>query len=361
LPAGPPLRLAETGPPPPWAPPSDLETALLGESEAAGLFEALGKAIAKEVPGAELRAASLEEGTSESEVLSTRGAKARWRSRNATLTVEAVDRGSGRGAVRMEFAERSAQRLQPALVARRLADRLHVEAQGVAPDRDRGEFLLAPSVAARLLAEFSPYLLGPRAPARIEPLRDRRGRVAAEAVSILDNGRFADGLLSAPVDGEGIATREVTIVEEGVFRQPLLAWWQARPPFDRFSGCSRRDSWRDLPRPGPTHLYVKPRADTSVAMLLSAVARGYYLLDLTGRVRLDLESERFWAPVCGFAVVGGRASNPVAGAWLCGSVGGFLRNVTGVGRDLLFQPLDGMIGSPSLLVTGLELRRDPKS
>jgi predicted Zn-dependent protease len=96
-------------------------------------------------------------------------------------------------------------------------------------------------------------------------------------------------------------------------------------------------------------------------MLLSAVARGYYLLDLTGRVRLDLESERFWAPVCGFAVVGGRASNPVAGAWLCGSVGGFLRNVTGVGRDLLFQPLDGMIGSPSLLVTGLELRRDPKS
>lgn len=357
LPVGPPLRLVEVGPPPPWAPPADLEAALLAESEVATLFEALAKAIGKEAPGGELVSAALEEGTSESEILSTRGAKARWRSRNARLTVEARSTRAG-GAVRMEFAERAAQRLQPAVVARRLADRLHVEAEGTAPDRDRGEFLLAPAVAARLLAELAPYLLGPRAPARIEPLRDRRGRVAAEMVSILDNGRLPEGLLAAPVDGEGVATREVAIVEEGIFRQPLLAWWQARPPFDRFSGCSRRDSWRDLPRPAPTHLYFKPRADTSVAMLLAAVARGYYLLDVMGRVRLDLDNERFRAPVCGFAVVGGRASNPVAGAWLCGSIGGLLRNVVGVGRDLLFQPLDGMIGSPSLLVTGLELRPD---
>jgi hypothetical protein len=30
-----------------------------------------------------------------------------------------------------------------------------------------------------------------------------------------------------------------------------------------------------------------------------------------------------------------------------------------VGRDLTFQPLDGMIGSPTLLVRGLELRKSP--
>jgi predicted Zn-dependent protease len=179
-------------------------------------------------------------------------------------------------------------------------------------------------------------------------------------VSILDNGRFPDGLLSAPVDGEGVATREVALIEDGVFRQPLLAWWQARPPFDRYSGCSRRDSWRDLPRPGATHLYVKPRGENSVAMLLAAVARGYYLLDTTGPVRLDLEAERFRVPICGFAITGGRATQPMAGAWLHGSVGGFLRSITGIGRDLLFYALDGMIGSPSLLVTGLELRSDAK-
>jgi predicted Zn-dependent protease len=55
-------------------------------------------------------------------------------------------------------------------------------------------------------------------------------------------------------------------------------------------------------------------------------------------------------------VQSGRASAPVAKAWLCGGIGTFLTGIVGVGRDLTFQPLDGMIGSPTLLVTGLELR-----
>jgi len=32
-------------------------------------------------------------------------------------------------------------------------------------------------------------------------------------------------------------------------------------------------------------------------------------------------------------------------------------NLQGVGRDLTFHPLNGMIGSPTVLVTGLELRK----
>jgi hypothetical protein len=46
----------------------------------------------------------------------------------------------------------------------------------------------------------------------------------------------------------------------------------------------------------------------------------------------------------------------VAGAWLCGGIGTFLRGIAGVARDLTFQPLDGMIGAPTVLVAGLELR-----
>jgi hypothetical protein len=110
---------------------------------------------------------------------------------------------------------------------------------------------------------------------------------------------------------------------------------------------------------GPTHLYIRPQPQTSVAALLGAVARGYYLLDATGPGRFDCEGDRFSLPVCGFAVIGGRASAPVARAWLCGSLGGFLRGLEGVARDLVFLPLDGLLGSPTLLVTGLEIRPAP--
>jgi hypothetical protein len=46
----------------------------------------------------------------------------------------------------------------------------------------------------------------------------------------------------------------------------------------------------------------------------------------------------------------------VARAWLCGGIGDLLQGIVGTGRDLTFLPLTGMIGAPTVLVTGLELR-----
>jgi PmbA protein len=190
-------------------------------------------------------------------------------------------------------------------------------------------------------------------------VRDRRGRFGSELLTLIDNGRLYGGAFESPVDGEGVPTREVVLVEQGTFRQPLLAWWQEGAAPGTPSGCSRRAGWRDAPRPGPTHLYVKPDPRVPVAALLGAMSGGYYLIDVTGGGRFDLATDRFALPVCGFAVQGGRANAPVAQAWLCGTLSNFLQGIIGVGRDLAFHPLDGMIGAPTLLVSGLELRSDP--
>jgi predicted Zn-dependent protease len=122
------------------------------------------------------------------------------------------------------------------------------------------------------------------------------------------------------------------------------------------SGCVRRSSWLDIPTPGPTHLYLKPDPRAPVSALLGALHRGYYLIDTTGPGRFDLAAGLFAIPVCGFAVQNGTASAPVAGAWLTGGIGAFLKGIAAVGRDLAFHPLQGMIGSPTALVTGLELQ-----
>jgi predicted Zn-dependent protease len=147
------------------------------------------------------------------------------------------------------------------------------------------------------------------------------------------------------------------LIEAGEFRQPLLAWHQARAG-EAAAGCARRASWRDLPAPGPTHLYVRPRPGAAVAGLLAAVVRGYYLLDAPAAGLFDFDADRFALPVRGFAVSGGRAVAPVGGAVLTGGISALLRGVAAVGRDLAFFPLDGMIGAPSLLLTGLELQKE---
>lgn len=351
--AGHALELPEPAPVPAWSPPSDFDTPLIGEREGLKLLESLGRELEAELPKARLLRAVLEDGSSESELANSRGLRAATRGRISTLYLEAA--GPGRPAVSaaLYLAAREPRRFHPTALARRLADRLAVSAAGAAPERDGGEILLAPNVASRLLAGLLPLLVGPGPGSR---LTGARGRFGSDRVTLIDNGRFPGGAFEAPVDGEGVPTREVVLVEEGLFRQPLLAWWQEGAAHGETSGCVRRPGWRDLPAPGPTHLYLKPEPRTPVATLLGAVSQGYYLIDATGSGTFDLAADRFALPVCGFAVQAGRASAPVAKAWLCGGIGTFLKGIAGVGRDLTFHPLDGMIGSPTLLVTGLELR-----
>ncbi len=356
---GPALRLPEPAPLGDWRAPADLDAPLLAESEARALLEGIGRELAAELPGAKLQQASLEEGSSDSELWSSRGIQVAWKSRVALLRLEAVSAGPRRVRAAVDVAARLGHGFSPSALARRLADRLHVQQAGAAPERDRGEFLLAPPVGARLLLGLLPALVGAGGAARLQALQGRAARLGADALTVVDDGRLANGVLSAPVDGEGTPTRELTLISQGELRQPLLPWWAARPPQTRAAGCVRRASYRDVPAAGPSQLYIRPRADVAVATLLGAVSRGYYLLDATGGGLFDFNADRFALPVCGFAVQGGRSSAPVGGAWLCGGIGALLRGVQGVARDLAFFPLDGMLGAPTLLVTGLELRASP--
>ena len=254
---------------------------------------------------------------------------------------------------------RDARRLQPRLLARALADRLAVRAKGVVAHDHPGDVVLAPAVAARVVALLLPLLVGPEASSRVARLVDGEGRLGSPLWNVVDDGRLPAGLLAAAVDGEGVPTRPLPIVEGGAFRQPLLAWWQARGGGTPTSGCSQRPGYRDPPRPGPSHLYVRPQDGVRPAALVADLERGCYLLDVDGGGAADLAGDRFCLPVCGFLIAAGASRGPFARSWLCGSVSGLLRGLVGVARDLAFLPLGGMIGSPTLRLSGLQVRGEP--
>lgn len=368
-PAGGPLELP--APPPPdaarWSAPADFDAPLVGESEGSRLLASLGRELAAALPGARLLRAALEDGWSEGELASSRGVRARTRSRVASLYVEARGEAGQGGDVPLAalyLAAREARRFDPLALARRLAVLLSVAAAPAADPGEAPEIVLAPPVAARLLAGLAPLLVGPHAASRGAGLRDRHGRLASEMATIVDDGRLPGGVFECGVDGEGVPCREVVLVEEGIFRQPLLTWRDAeRSGGGTPSGCSRRPSWRDLPAAGPTHLYIRPAPQVAAGALVGAVRRGAYLLDLAHGAAppaIDLESGRFAVPVCGFRLERGRATSPLHGVWLTGTVAALLRGIVGVARDLTFHLLDGMIGAPTLLATGLELTRDAR-
>jgi predicted Zn-dependent protease len=291
---------------------------------------------------------------SETAIYSTRGIRAAFRSRAAALRVEVSGPG-GRCRAALHLAEREARRFDPSATARRLVDYLVIAEQGRAP-AGAGEVVLAPPVAARLLAGLSPLWVGRRAAERAAPFLDGEGRIGRPVVSVLDDGRWRGGVLEAPVDGEGLPTGATILVEDGAYRQPLRHWSEADATA---AGCSVRASWRELPRPGPSHLALRPDPAVAPADLLAGVGRGHYLLDVTDAGRFSLTEDRFALPVCGFAFEGGRPVAPVAGAWLVGPAGSLLRHVEAVARDLAFFPLAGMIGAPTVLLSGMEVLPAP--
>jgi PmbA protein len=333
------LPAAERGEP--WSEPKDFEAPLLAERESLSLLAGIGNELARELPGARLASAQLEEGAAESHLASSRGVEASWRSRLAALRLEATAAG-GRSLV-LGLAEREARRFQPKQIARRLANALSLMATG-RPARSRGRrLLLGPGVATRLLAGMVPLWAG-TGRALLERAADPEGRIAGPSVTLVDDGRLPNGVLEAPWGGAGQPTRSRSLIEAGLLSPACaLALGEVRP------------SWREPPRAGASHFYLRPAPRVSVAALLGLVTDGFYLIEATGAGRFELGSGIFRLPVLGFEVAAGQVAGPIAGSELVGTIPAFLAGIEAVGRDLSFLPADGLVGSPSLVVVGLDL------
>lgn len=355
-----PLLLPELSPGEPWSEPEGAVPPLATENEAAALFDGIAEGVARELAGSRLLSARLDDGLSESALVSTRGVRARVRSRGAWLRLEAE-----RGGVRVDLAaaEREARRFRPSSIARRLADRLaalgaHGESEGLERELESpNELVLAAALGARLIEASAPLFLGRAAEARWAPFVGEARPLGSQLVTLVDDGRAADGLLAAASDGEGVPTRRVLLVEEGRFRTPLLAWWESAGDA---AGISRRASWRDLPRRAASHFYLAP-GEAAAAELVAGLEDGAFLIDAEGGVEIDAATLAFSVPVSGFRVLAGRAVAPLGPRRLRGTLPALFAAVSDTARDLSFVPGDGMFGAPTMRLgagvdRGIELR-----
>ncbi len=354
-PDGFPIKLPSPRPVSAWREPAGLGAPLSVEHEALEILQACARELDRELPASRLLRAALEDGESSSSIVSTRGVEASLRQRTATLHLEAA---LGSDAVTELVGARDVKAFDPRALARRLADRLLIRRDGSTGERDRGVFLLAPPVATRILASLLPLFLdhgSERGRTRSRALVGSSGRLGSSLLTIVDDGRLPDGLFSAPVDGEGMPTGRTVLVERGELRSPL-GWVPAdRRGGDRGFGCVRRPSYRDVPGIAPSHLFIEPDRRSPAGALLAGMSRGHYLLEAQGPGHFDLEGDYFQLTVGGFAVRAGRPTSAVAGARLAGKVSRLLMGVQAVARDLAFVPIAGLLGSPSLLVEGLEI------
>jgi len=176
--------------------------------------------------------------------------------------------------------------------------------------------------------------------------------VAAKGFTLIDDGRYRGGMVTAPVDGEGVATQTTPLIVDGVLKTYLHDCYTAKKGKAKSTGNHGRGGYGSAGGVGTTNLYMKP-GDVAPEAIFGGIDRGFYLTVVLGLfAAIDSASGDFSIPAAGFLIEKGQKTIPVRGVTVGGNLFELLKGVDKVGNDLTwFQSL----GSPTFSVASVKI------
>src|ERR1700761_5809021 len=141
-------------------------------------------------------------------------------------------------------------------------------------------------------------------------LRDRlRERIFAAGIAIVDDPLRRRGQRSRVFDAEGVATRMLHLVEDGVLKSWLLDCATARELKLSTTGHAQRGV-SSVPSPGPSNLYLAP-GTKSPDELIADIEDGFFVTDLIGS-GTNLVTGDYSRGAAGFWIENGQRTYPVS-------------------------------------------------
>jgi PmbA protein len=206
--------------------------------------------------------------------------------------------------------------------------------------------ILTPQTASDILGILAGSFLGENLFKNKTKLRDKVGmKCFSDLLTIIDSG--TKGMGSFPCDGEGVASKETAVVQQGRFETFLYDVYYGQKFGRSSTGNSVRDGLSEAPRNAPRCLFVAP-GERNIADNLSD---GIIVEELMGAHTANPITGDFSLGAIGYRCKGGQ-KKPFKGVIFSGNVFELLNNVREVGKDLRFY---GSTGSPSLYVEGLRI------
>jgi PmbA protein len=152
------------------------------------------------------------------------------------------------------------------------------------------------------------------------PLADKIGdQIAAEDITIVDDGTMPKGLNTGPFDAEGHPTQRTPVIEEGVLKSFLYDNYTALKDSIESTGNAGRSGYSSPPSPSPTNL-VLAEGDASPEEIIQETRRGLYVERVIGEWLSNPISGNLNATVThGYLVEDGELKAPVKGVVLAGN------------------------------------------
>jgi TldD protein len=168
-------------------------------------------------------------------------------------------------------------------------------------------------------------------------------KVAADGVTVVDDGTLAGRRGSLSIDDEGTPTNCTVLVENGVMKGYMQDRLNAGLMGMQPTGNGRRESFAHLPMPRMTNTYMLP-GERDPGEIIASVQRGLYAVNFGGG-QVDITNGKFtFSASEAYLIEDGRITRPVRGATLIGSGAEVLKRVSMIGNDLKLDEGVGVCG-----------------
>jgi TldD protein len=168
-------------------------------------------------------------------------------------------------------------------------------------------------------------------------------KVAADCVTVVDDGTIERRRGSLTVDDEGTPTQRNVLIENGTLCGYLQDKLNASLMNMAPTGNGRRESFAHLPMPRMTNTFMLP-GNFEADEIIASVDRGLYAVNFAGG-QVDITSGRFvFSASEAYLIEKGKVTRPVKGATLIGNGPDVMTRVSMVGNDLQLDAGIGVCG-----------------
>ena len=172
-------------------------------------------------------------------------------------------------------------------------------------------------------------------------------KIAADGVTIIDDGTMPGGFGTSPFDGEGIPTRRTVVVENGVLKSYLLNTYTAKKLGLKTTGNASR-GLAGTPGIGPGNYFLQPGTKTP-QQLIAGIKDGLYVTEFLGS-GANLVTGDYSRGASGLWIVNGELAYPVEEITVAGNLKKMFHNISDIANDLEFR---GSMACPTIRIDGL--------
>ena len=168
-------------------------------------------------------------------------------------------------------------------------------------------------------------------------------RVAAESVTVVDDGTIENRRGSLTVDDEGTPTESTTLIERGILKAYMQDKLNAGLMGMKPTGNGRRESFAHLPMPRMTNTYMLG-GEHDPEEIIGSVQKGVYASQFGGG-QVDITNGKFvFSASQARLIENGKLTAPVKGATLIGNGPDVLTRVSMTGKDMQLDSGIGVCG-----------------